>query len=100
MPFHLQIVLAQVHDLWHYSPTRNCVKSIRKKVVEGKKKRLFSVTEFLDSAGVARNVVECARNQVVFTQGDPADSVLYIQKGGVKLSVVSITGKEAVVAIL
>jgi len=45
-------------------------------------------------------VVAFARNQVVFAQGDPADSVLYIQKGGVKLSVVSQTGKEAVVAIL
>jgi CRP/FNR family transcriptional regulator, cyclic AMP receptor protein len=61
---------------------------------------VFDVQAFLHSAGVARKVVEYESKETVFTQGDPATSVLYIQQGGVKLSVVNETGKEAVVAIL
>jgi CRP-like cAMP-binding protein len=49
---------------------------------------------------VARKVVEYRRSQKIYSQGDPATSVIYIQKGGVKLSVVNEVGKEAVVAIL
>ena len=65
-----------------------------------KQKRAFDAQAFLDSAGVARKVTEFKKKQAVFSQGDPAKSVLYIQKGGVRLSVVNETGKEAVVAIL
>jgi CRP-like cAMP-binding protein len=64
------------------------------------KNRSFDVQAFLDSAGVARKVVEFRRNEVIFSQGDSAKNVLYIQRGGVKLSVVNEAGKEAVVAIL
>jgi CRP/FNR family cyclic AMP-dependent transcriptional regulator len=60
----------------------------------------FDAQAFLDSAGVARKVTEFKKKQTVFSQGDPARNVLYIQKGGVRLSVVNETGKEAVVAIL
>jgi len=60
----------------------------------------FNAQSFLDSTGLAKRIVDFRRNEVVFAQGDKADSVLYIQKGGVKLSVVSKTGKEAVVAML
>jgi CRP/FNR family cyclic AMP-dependent transcriptional regulator len=60
----------------------------------------FNAQDFLDSAGVARRVTEFKKKEVVFSQGDPAKSVLYIQKGGVRLSVVNETGKEAVVAVL
>src|SRR6187455_3187906 len=60
----------------------------------------FDAQRFLDSAGFAKRIVEYRRNEVIFAQGDAADSVLYIQQGGVKLSVVSKTGKEAVVAML
>ena len=63
-------------------------------------KRAFDAQAFLDSAGVARRVVEYRRSQKIDSQGDPATSVMYIQKGGVKVSVVNETGKEAVVAIL
>jgi CRP/FNR family cyclic AMP-dependent transcriptional regulator len=63
-------------------------------------KQAFDVQVFLDPAGVRRRVVEYGSKETVFTQGDPATSVLYIQKGGVKLSVVNEAGKEAVVAIL
>ena len=61
---------------------------------------VFDVQAFLDSAGVARRVVEYRKSQKIFSQGDPAASVLYIQQGGVKISVVNESGKEAVVAML
>ena len=65
-----------------------------------KKTRTFNAHAFLDSAGVSRRVVEVRRKEVIFSQGDPSDSVMYIQKGSVKLSVLSEAGREAVVAIL
>jgi CRP-like cAMP-binding protein len=65
-----------------------------------KQKHAFDAQAFLDSAGVARRVVEYQRSQKVYSQGDPATSVMYIQAGGVKLTVVNEVGKEAVVAIL
>jgi CRP-like cAMP-binding protein len=64
------------------------------------KKSKFDVQAFLDSAGVSRRVKEFHRSEKIFTQGDVAKHVMYIQNGGVKLSVVSESGKEAVVAIL
>jgi len=60
----------------------------------------FDTQGFLDSAGLSRRIVEFKRKQVIYTQGDPADNVLYIQHGGVKLCVINEVGKEAVVAML
>ncbi len=60
----------------------------------------FDVEAFLNSAGLARKVEAYRRSQKIYSQGDPATSVMYIQEGGVKLSVVNEVGKEAVVAIL
>jgi CRP-like cAMP-binding protein len=60
----------------------------------------FHAQAFLDSAGVARRVVEFCAHAVIYSQGDPADTVLYIQKGGVQLSVLSEAGKQAIVAAL
>jgi CRP/FNR family cyclic AMP-dependent transcriptional regulator len=71
-----------------------------KSKIKPKAKRAFDAQIFLDSAGVARKVVEYRRSQEVYSQGDPATGVIYIQKGGVKLSIVNEVGKEAVVAIL
>jgi CRP-like cAMP-binding protein len=68
--------------------------------MEFKEKGAFNAQTFLDSAGVARRVVEYRRSEAIFAQGDACESVLYIQKGGVKLSVLSKMGKEAVVAML
>jgi CRP/FNR family cyclic AMP-dependent transcriptional regulator len=59
----------------------------------------FDPQAFLDTAGVARKITDFHRNESIFTQGDSADSVMYVQKGGVKLSVVNGSGKEAVVAM-
>jgi CRP/FNR family transcriptional regulator, cyclic AMP receptor protein len=60
----------------------------------------FDVTAFLDSAGVSRRIVRFERGSVVFAQGALANSVFYVQRGGVKLSVLSRRGKEAIVAML
>jgi len=60
----------------------------------------FDLDTFLDSAGIARTITRYANSALVFAQGDPATDVFYIQKGSIKLAVVSRTGKEAVVAIL
>jgi len=60
----------------------------------------FDAQAFLDSAGVARKVKEFKKKEAIFSQGDSAKNVLYIQKGAVRLSVVNETGKEAVVAVL
>jgi len=64
------------------------------------KKTAFDVKSFLDSAGLRRKVTEFPSKTIIFTQGDPAKSVFYIQSGSVKLAVVNESGKEAVVAIL
>ncbi len=65
-----------------------------------KEKPAFDAQAFLDSAGVARKVVQYRGSRKVYTQGDPATAVMYIQEGSVKLSVVNEVGREAVVAIL
>jgi CRP/FNR family transcriptional regulator, cyclic AMP receptor protein len=60
----------------------------------------FEVQAFLKSAGVSARTVRFATGAVVFAQGAQANSVFYLQEGGVKLSVLSSAGKEAVVAML
>lgn len=60
----------------------------------------FNAQAFLDSAGVAKKVKEFKAAETIYSQGDAAKSVMYLQSGGVKLSVVSEGGKEAVVAVL
>jgi CRP-like cAMP-binding protein len=60
----------------------------------------FDVEGFLERTGVGRTLVDLKKNQVLFSQGDGADAVFYIQKGSIKLTVVSQRGKEATVALL
>jgi CRP-like cAMP-binding protein len=60
----------------------------------------FDPKSFLAKVGEGRSIVRHRKDQIVFSQGDPADAVFYIQKGKVKVTVVSEQGKEAVVAIL
>ena len=64
------------------------------------KKSTFDLQIFLDTAGVARHIVKFRRSEKIYSQGDPVRGVKYIQRGGVKLSVINENGKEAVVAIL
>jgi CRP/FNR family cyclic AMP-dependent transcriptional regulator len=68
--------------------------------LRSKKKHLFNAQAFLDSAGLARKVVEYRRSEKIYTQGESTENVLYIQKGAIKLSVVNEVGKEAVVGML
>ena len=60
----------------------------------------FDAKAFLESVGAARRVVNYAKGKTIFVQGEPSDAVMYIQKGSIKISVLSRTGKEAVVAML
>jgi len=65
-----------------------------------KQKPPFDADTFLRSAGVGKTIATYQPTDVVFSQGDASDSVMYIQEGAVKLSVLSRGGKEAVVAML
>src|ERR1700687_5770950 len=65
-----------------------------------RRKSHFDAKAFLDSAGLARKIQPYRSREIIFRQGDPANSVQYIQAGSVKLSVINATGKEAVVALL
>ena len=60
----------------------------------------FDTEAYLESTGPARRIVRYRRGEVVFAQGDPANEVRYLQKGAIKVSVLSRIGKEAVVAML
>jgi CRP/FNR family cyclic AMP-dependent transcriptional regulator len=65
-----------------------------------KRRVSFDPKSFLARIGDGRSIGKYPKGQVVFSQGDPGDSVFYIQKGKAKLTVVSEQGKEAVIAIL
>ena len=60
----------------------------------------FNAQGYLESAGVAKKIARYGRGESIFAQGDSCDHVMYIQSGGVKLSVLSKNGREAVVAML
>jgi CRP/FNR family transcriptional regulator, cyclic AMP receptor protein len=68
--------------------------------VEKPAKDSFNPLQFLAKVGAGKTILEFQKNQTVFAQGDVADTVFYIQKGKVKLTVLSEQGMEAVVAIL
>ena len=68
--------------------------------VPAKKERDFDPKKFLATIGEGRKVVAFPKKQTIFTQGDAADSIFYIQKGKVRLTVVSKIGKEATLGIL
>jgi len=63
-------------------------------------KPAFDVAAFLMNSGLGRRIVQFAPKQAFFSQGDPADSVFYLQKGQAKITVVSQTGKEATITLL
>jgi CRP/FNR family transcriptional regulator, cyclic AMP receptor protein len=72
-------------------------KVVRKAV---KAPQAFNAQAFLDSSGIASPATRYRRGEVVFAQGETGEAVLYIQSGGVKLSVISKAGREAVVAMI
>jgi Cyclic nucleotide-binding domain len=67
--------------------------------VKSKKKGAFDAQVFPESVGASRRVAEFRKKQTIFSQGEAANSVIYVQKGSVKFTVVNESGKEAVVAI-
>ena len=64
------------------------------------KKFVFDPRSFLSTIGEGRRVLHVIKRQTVFTQGDATDAVFYIQKGKIKLTVISTNGKEATIGIL
>jgi CRP-like cAMP-binding protein len=60
----------------------------------------FDIATFLANAGLGRRIVQLAPRQAFFSQGDPADSVFYLQKGRAKVTVVSEIGKEATITLV
>ena len=68
-------------------------------MAKAKRKNPFEVKVFLSTVDGGRSVSAYRKNQKIFSQGDPADSVFYIQEGQVKVCVISEVGKEAVVAL-
>jgi CRP-like cAMP-binding protein len=72
-----------------------------KKPKNGSKTKItFNAQAFLDSAGVAKTLREFQQAEVIFSQGAAAESIMYIQQGSVKISALSASGKEAIIAIL
>jgi CRP/FNR family cyclic AMP-dependent transcriptional regulator len=60
----------------------------------------FDVQGYLSNAGASRRIAKFKKRRVIFSQDDPCDSVLYIQSGNAKLTIVNPQGKEAVLAIM
>lgn len=65
-----------------------------------RKQAAFQPAAFLAKTGLGRTIVDLKKRQTVFSQGDPANAVFYIQKGRIKLTVISKRGKEATIALL
>ncbi len=77
------------------------VKRNSKKIKPSRSKEpAFDLRAFLDTAGLSRRIEKFRRSEKIYSQGDAAKGVHYIQEGSVRLSVVSESGKEAVIAIL
>ena len=82
------------------SPQKELMIGVEGYVMATKQRRLFDTKSFLAKVGDGHGVGKYRKEQIIFSQGDPADAVFYVQKGKVKLTVVSEQGKEAVIAIL
>ena len=72
----------------------------RKKTASKPAPPAFDAEAFFNTAGLSKKVAEYEALAVIFAQGDPGDSVMYIKKGAVRLSVLSHAGKEAIVGVL
>src|SRR5260221_417489 len=70
------------------------------RIAVGKSAREFDPKIFLATIGEGRNIVGVPKKQTIFTQGDKADAVFYVQKGRVRLTVVSKAGKEATIGLV
>ncbi len=73
---------------------------MKPRLPQSRRKPVFDVEVFLNQNGLGRKIIELKKKSTIFAQGETADSVFYIQKGKVRLTVVSTRGKEAVIAFL
>src|ERR1700726_361013 len=69
-------------------------------VTKSQRNSTFDAQAFLDSASISKKITEFRVGETIFRQGDPSEHIFYIQKGGVKLSVLNNIGREAVIAVL
>jgi CRP/FNR family cyclic AMP-dependent transcriptional regulator len=76
------------------------VEVLRRTPGSAKAASAFNAQQFLDTSGVSKSIVKYGRNETIYRQGDACEHVMYIRSGGVKLSVLSKIGREAVVAML
>jgi len=87
---------------WHQAPSPKAVigrdMKPRKRAID-RAAASFNAQAFLDTAGVSRKITQYRRGESIYSQGDAAETVMYVQNGGVKLLVVNGSGKEAVVAM-
>ena len=82
-----------------HTPVRRMRTRYTARVAPGRK-RSFDAPAFLESVGLGKRVLTYAPRDVIFSQGDPCDCVMYLRTGGVRVSVLSQAGKEAIVATL
>src|SRR5271170_1729567 len=82
------------------SPQKKLTIGVEGHVMATKRRRAFDTKSFLARVGDGRSIGKYRKGQVVFSQGDTAEAVFYLQEGKAKLTVVSEQGKEAVIAIL
>lgn len=81
--------------------TEGAVPSRKPRDIRGpEQKPAFDTTSFLAGGGNKKAILSCRKNKIIFSQGDVADAIFYIQKGRVKLTVISPQGKGAVIALL
>lgn len=90
----VDVAFERFAQIWRFDPNMKPKKRKNNGTADS-----FDPRVFLDTAGVSRKMVEYDRGESIFSQGDAAETVMYIQKGGVKFSVVNGSGKEAVVAM-
>ena len=73
---------------------------MRKHLITNRKNTTFTTADFLAHSGLGRKIVEFEPKENFFSQGDPADTIFYLQRGRAKLTVVSEKGKEATISLL
>ena len=85
------------------SATAKIVKPSRLQMPKARPKNgdtVFDPKTFLARAGLGRRILNLKKNEAAFVQGDPADAIFYVQKGRLRVTVTSATGKEATIALV
>src|SRR5256712_8293988 len=97
----LKVHTKPLPDEWPEAESKEAARASQPKTIEKTKEgRFFDPQVFLATVGLNRTITQCRPDHKIFSQGDPSDAVFYIQKGRVKLTIISKQGKEAIIAIL